>query len=314
MKARNHPIYRKLLQFDLDDPASELCFTERLARENGWEHDFAERVVVEYQRFLFLAVVTEHAVTPSDQVDQAWHLHLIYSHSYWTELCAEVLGRPLHHGPTRGGVDEHGKYFEWYDRTRRSYLDWFEEPPPIDIWPDSSVRFVEELHWRRVNTRRNWIIRKPALLCQLGNIPKWACLLSLLLCCLLAVTLLGVGPDLTDNSRPVDPSQSDQRVNSRQIGISLHAETSALSAELPWPLLIISLLIGLLLFSIRRANSCRICRSFATRQATGRTRSNEQGKTEEEYWCSRCLTTEWIEAPEPTEDGGCGCGGCGCGG
>ena len=40
------------------------------------------------------AFVGRH-IGPSDEVDQAWHLHLVYTRSYWGEFCPNVLGKPL---------------------------------------------------------------------------------------------------------------------------------------------------------------------------------------------------------------------------
>lgn len=80
-----------------------LSFVQRLARENGWGETHALRVFDEYRRFCFLAVTGHGEVTPSDAVDQAWHLHLTYSRDYWERFCPEILRRPLHHGPTAGG-------------------------------------------------------------------------------------------------------------------------------------------------------------------------------------------------------------------
>lgn len=51
---------------------------------------------------MYLAVRANHPVTPSDEVDQAWHLHLTYSRSYWDEFCGAVLEEVVHHDPTRG--------------------------------------------------------------------------------------------------------------------------------------------------------------------------------------------------------------------
>ena len=81
-------------------------FEQRLARENGWRAEFAAHVIEEYKRFCFLAVTGTEAFTPSDQVDQAWLLHLTYSRDYWERFCPEVIGKPLHHGPTKGGEAE----------------------------------------------------------------------------------------------------------------------------------------------------------------------------------------------------------------
>lgn len=152
------PLWGRLQAFNPDDPASPSPFTRRLARENRWPLDHAHRVVEEYKRFAFLAVAAGHPVTPSDAVDQAWHLHLLYTRSYWDEFCGEVLRTPLHHGPTRGGAAESAKYHDWYARTLESYGRLFGEPPPADIWPPARVRFGRDLRFVRVNADSHWIV------------------------------------------------------------------------------------------------------------------------------------------------------------
>src|SRR5581483_11477810 len=85
MDGERADLWARLQGFEIDEPAAALDFTGRLARENRWSRDFARRVVEEYKRFAFLAMAAGHPVSPSDQVDQAWHLHLIYTQSYWDE-------------------------------------------------------------------------------------------------------------------------------------------------------------------------------------------------------------------------------------
>lgn len=160
MNLTDDPLWSKLQSFELDVTGDSLTFTRRLARENGWSPDFAARVVEEYRRFLFLAMRAGHPVTPSDEVDQAWHLHLVYTRSYWDELCGEVLGRPLHHGPTRGGKSEDTKYHSWYEKTLVSYERVFGSAPPADIWPEARQRFSPEMHWRRVDVASCWLLPK----------------------------------------------------------------------------------------------------------------------------------------------------------
>ena len=115
--ATGHPVWTALSHYTIGPEDAELSFAARLARENGWTGAEAERVIEEYKRFCFLAVTAEHPVTPSDQVDQAWHLHLTYSRDYWERFCPEVLGRALHHGPTAGGRAEGHRYFTQYAET-----------------------------------------------------------------------------------------------------------------------------------------------------------------------------------------------------
>lgn len=158
-------LWNRLVALDLDGTAA-LPFSRRLARDNGWPLAFAERVVLEYKKFVYLAATCGHPVTPSDEVDQAWHLHLVYTRSYWDELCGQVLGFALHHGPTQGGAAEGHKFQDWYAATRQSYEVAFGEAPPADIWPPAAVRFGDAPHFRRVNMRGKWLLPKPRL-------PRW---------------------------------------------------------------------------------------------------------------------------------------------
>lgn len=151
----------RILAFDLDGPGPVgLPFAARLARENGWSPGHAARVVREYKRYVFLAVTSADPVCPSEDVDAAWHLHLTYTRSYWGRFCPEVLGRPLHHEPTRGGPAEARKHLAMYDRTLAAYRAAFGEDPPADIWPPAAERFGVDLRHRSVNTARNWVIPK----------------------------------------------------------------------------------------------------------------------------------------------------------
>lgn len=138
-------------------------FTSRLAGEQGWSHAFAARAVVEYKRFICLAMMAGHPVTPSEAVDQVWHLHLVYTKSYWQKLCRDVLGRDLHHEPTRGGTDEGEKFTGWYLKTLESYQRIFDEPAPAEIWPDAKSRFAVSTSPGWVDRSRYWLIPKPLL-------------------------------------------------------------------------------------------------------------------------------------------------------
>lgn len=151
-------LWTRLEAFDLDATGASLPFSQRLARDNGWSPAFARRVVLEYKRFLYLAATCGHPVTPSDEVDQAWHLHLVYTRSYWDELCGQVLGFALHHGPTKGGAAEGHKFEDWYALTLASYHAAFGTLPPPDVWPPAAQRFGDAPYFRRVNLRRHWLL------------------------------------------------------------------------------------------------------------------------------------------------------------
>ena len=130
---------------------ASLTFAARLARENRWSLAEAELVIEEYRRFCYLAMTAGHDVTPSDAVDQAWHLHLTYSRDYWEVFCPLVLKADLHHGPTSGGPAEAGRYYRQYAATLAAYEAAFGEAPPAAVWPAASKRFKLDPHRVRVN-------------------------------------------------------------------------------------------------------------------------------------------------------------------
>jgi hypothetical protein len=175
-------LWRRIEAVELDELGVELPFSARLARDNGWSRDLADAVIEEYCRFCYLAVVAGHEVTPSDEVDQAWHLHLTYSRHYWGPF-TQALGRPLHHGPTEGGPAEQRRYLENYDATLVSYAREFGRPAPARIWPAASVRFGDASYMRRINSRQSWVIPRPGLLSMPRPTSR-----TVLLCLLAAVT------------------------------------------------------------------------------------------------------------------------------
>ena len=152
-------LWDRLDALSLDDMDAEFPFSARLARDNGWSRAFAARVCEEYKRFVYLAIVADHQVTPSDEVDQAWHLHMTYTRHYWGPF-KEVLGRALHHGPTAGGARERVRYQDNYAKTLASYAREFDAPPPRAIWPAAKIRFGDAPFMRRVNTRRSLVVDK----------------------------------------------------------------------------------------------------------------------------------------------------------
>jgi hypothetical protein len=150
----DHPIWVALSHYTIGPEDADLPFAARLARENGWSAAHAARVLEEYKRFCFLAATAGHAVTPSDAVDQAWHLHLTYSRDYWERFCPSVLGRPLHHEPTAGGRQQGQLFFAQYAETLKSYERVFGDRAPEDLWPKATKRPIHDPRPRRVHGDR----------------------------------------------------------------------------------------------------------------------------------------------------------------
>lgn len=160
MTDKEMELFAKIQAFELDDDSASFKFSERLARENGWNKIYTQRVIDEYKKFIFLCCITDSGVTPSDPVDQAWHLHLTFTISYWIDFCQNTLSQQIHHNPTKGGTIEREKFKNFYETSESLYKEKFGIYPPDDIWHNTKKRF-SEINFQRVNLHKNWVIPKP---------------------------------------------------------------------------------------------------------------------------------------------------------
>lgn len=135
MTAEQRERWAKIEGFAFDAPDAVITFEAKLVRETSWTRDRARRAIAEYRRFLLLAAAAGHPVSPSPAVDDVWHLHLLYTRSYWNDLCPNVLGFDLHHEPASGTAADRTKLDDWYARTLASYAAIFDVAPPEDLWP-----------------------------------------------------------------------------------------------------------------------------------------------------------------------------------
>jgi len=171
-------LWNSLINFQIDEPGTKLTFAKRLSRENGWSLDYTNRVILEYKKFIFLCAISSTGITPSDPVDQAWHLHLTYTNSYWNKMCKGLLNKEIHHNPTKGGKKENEKFNIFYDSTREMYKSYFNEDQPTDIWHNNEKRFTD-INFQRVNLSDFWLFKKPKMFIRFKTMSFIIMLLSL---------------------------------------------------------------------------------------------------------------------------------------
>jgi len=157
----NTELWNRIDALRIDSADASLGFSARLARENGWTDEFAEQALREYKRFVYLVAISGEELTPSDQVDQVWHLHMTYTCSYRNDLCHGILGKALHHLPTKGGADEQRRFHGQYAKTLLIYEEEFGHPPPAAVWPPVEIRFRHAESFVRINKASAWVIEKP---------------------------------------------------------------------------------------------------------------------------------------------------------
>jgi uncharacterized protein (TIGR04222 family) len=133
MKKENQNLWLKVARFPLNDPNAAYPFSAKLAHTQGWSEDKTLRVIAEYKKFMFLCMTAPNGASPSQEVDECWHLHLTFTSNY-AAFCAETSGKFIHHNPSKGGTTEHHRHIDWYDETLKNYVATFQQLPPSDIW------------------------------------------------------------------------------------------------------------------------------------------------------------------------------------
>ena len=89
-----------ILSFNIQVNGDASVFLSKLMSENRWSRSFAELAIDEYKKFLYLLYVSDKRLSPSKVIDTVWHCHLTFTHSYWHELCRDLLGKDIHHVPS----------------------------------------------------------------------------------------------------------------------------------------------------------------------------------------------------------------------
>lgn len=140
IRQEQQTIWDGIREFAIDDPGAVVKYSDKLQQTCHWTAPYTSRVIEEYRKFIFLCMALPRGASPSHDVDEAWHMHLTYTVNYWDGLCDKVLGKPLHHHPSRGGPTEKEKHISWYRETVKGYRYYFGEDPPRDIWPPPAAK------------------------------------------------------------------------------------------------------------------------------------------------------------------------------
>ncbi len=160
-------LWARIRDYAFDEDRPERGFLDRLRELTRWRQETAEAALEEYRRFVYLAMVAPHPVTPPVAVDLVWHLHLTDTRDYWQRFCGVTLGRELHHTPSRGGERERARWKAQYADTLTTYARVFGEAPPAEFWPHPEARFADAAEPRLYSPRRQVPVRKGTLLAPL---------------------------------------------------------------------------------------------------------------------------------------------------
>lgn len=114
--------------------ASAKAFAHKLAVKRGWKDSFALKAVSEYKKFIYLGIISEFVVTPSEVIDKVWHQHILFSKGY-RSFCNEVIEYEFDHNPELLPLlTQTGVYSAQYLDTLELYKKEFGTEPPAAIW------------------------------------------------------------------------------------------------------------------------------------------------------------------------------------
>lgn len=133
MKKEHQNLWLKIAHFPLNDPNAAYPFSQKLAHTQRWSEDKTMQVIAEYKKFMFLCMTAPNGASPSETVDECWHLHLTFTANY-AAFCQETAGKFIHHTPSKGGTAEHHRHVDWYEETLKNYVETFQQIPSSDIW------------------------------------------------------------------------------------------------------------------------------------------------------------------------------------
>lgn len=147
MVLRNENLWQRIESFSLDAENATFPFSKKLAKEENWSMEFTQKAIEEYKKFVYLCCVSPNGASPSETVDKVWHMHLIYTQSYWEDFCPNVLKRNLHHHPSTGGSSENAKHQNWFSETLENYREVFSQEAPEEIWKHQNQKTFVRKNW-----------------------------------------------------------------------------------------------------------------------------------------------------------------------
>ena len=132
---RDPALWDRLLAYTFPMSGQQPPLAEQFANKHRMNAKNAKVVVMEYRRFLYLAAVADDVVTPSPVIDAVWHLHIIDTRAYLDGLCAQIIGRVIHHAPGR----DRQSHDVAYPETLVHYQREFGMAAPSRVWPSVAV-------------------------------------------------------------------------------------------------------------------------------------------------------------------------------
>lgn len=116
-----------MASIDLNPIIAKLCHPKKGL---GWKLEKAKKAVEQYRRWLWLnAVYGADRLSPSQDVDSVWHMHILDTRKYAEDCAVMFNGLFLHHNPYAGweSTEAEEAHQKRYQRTKQLYAEHFDD-------------------------------------------------------------------------------------------------------------------------------------------------------------------------------------------
>ncbi len=138
---------KKITLKEVDEYEMPFFLAARVAKVHDLKLEYAEGLVREAKRMIYLCFVSDDEVAPSTHVDFAWHEMLMFT-KFYRDFCWD-LGGFIHHEPTPPeSIEEYLKKSSkskkkpnvpgdepTYSQTKKNYEKFFGMKPDPRYWP-----------------------------------------------------------------------------------------------------------------------------------------------------------------------------------
>jgi hypothetical protein len=127
-------MWEKIVETFGGTDASTKAFADKISRKHACSKRYALKAVNEYKKFIYLAVISDFHVTPSQAIDKVWHEHILFTQAYRT-FCDEIIEYNLNHHPELLPLEEQtARYHAQYLDTLNLYVQEFGILPTDNVW------------------------------------------------------------------------------------------------------------------------------------------------------------------------------------
>jgi hypothetical protein len=92
-KSSNPVLWENIQQINFE------LIKDRMIFKHHWSEEMTNLSIKEYMVFLYLTQVCEQPISPSKEVDEIWHEHILHTNKYEND-CYKTFGKFIHHFPT----------------------------------------------------------------------------------------------------------------------------------------------------------------------------------------------------------------------